>query len=944
MSILLKLNLKILKIVLGLYKAKEEFDLQVNKNKGYNSGIYIAQHNRITSTNVPKITPYIRILQILFILFGVYGTIFGFITALNIPVVKKYIIISMILSAIYFYYILQLNKIIKYILPITTCVYLMAVFEFYKEIQNGFWHIENIYIDYINDYFGLKIYPFIVEDYTPKTVITIFIIFASILLSFVVSSVILSNNIRGIFFLITLPIYSLPIFVGIIPRALPSILYFICCICIIGMGTAMRRYSNNQKVFHSNKKQVKKHRKKNIGLEKKFRYIIGFKIGAFLGGILLLLIAISTLMLPKKTYEEKYHLTDVKEKIQNELMNLSFDKVVEPFEHTKLSEIQLFKQQSRFDFGGLDGGDLGDHGEVTFDNKAVLKVEMPVNHSTVYLKGFVGSNYYGDKWGELTYAEEEEYSNIAKLWKKSDFEIGNQSAHFLSIIEKLDASTYPSLQFHKNEIRVSNVRSNTKYAYAPYYTNFDGMEDMNLLNQEYVTPNNRKENYTFSYYTLFNNLFMFDSEKEYQDTLQFYKNYEVDSLIDEDVQKELEEYRKYELSYRDFVYNTYTKLPSKGLDRLKQDINLMKYKNDDSYSLSDKISYVRYYLWNNTSYSLKPGVLPKGKDYIEYFLYENKLGYCAHYASAATMMLRSMGIPARYAEGYVVKSSNMDKGKIVSEGDFLIRGEDEGYKAFIKEVDVLDSNAHAWVEIYIDGYGWVPVECTPGYSFSEENDIATMNPVTSPSTPTVTPTISPETEEEEDTSNENPSDVEEKEPPKATTKPTENPDREYDNINSATSDKPSDTLVLDSQYQRKLGTIIARILLILFGVIFALFLRWLLGKMIASYKLKISSTDHKIIIYYKEMLRVLSYMGISLDESVSYEEAAKKVEEECDFFRNSEFTNIINITLKAKFGYRKPKEAEVEIMENMHHAILHELYKNKSSFRKWYYKYVKLLG
>ena len=69
-----------------------------------------------------------------------------------------------------------------------------------------------------------------------------------------------------------------------------------------------------------------------------------------------------------------------------------------------------------------------------------------------------------------------------------------------------------------------------------------------------------------------------------------------------------------------------------------------------------RINYVKSYLERHTDYSLSPGKLPRGKDFIEYFLYENKRGYCAHYASAATMIFRAMGIPARYVEGYAVGS------------------------------------------------------------------------------------------------------------------------------------------------------------------------------------------------------------------------------------------------------------------------------------------------
>ncbi len=84
---------------------------------------------------------------------------------------------------------------------------------------------------------------------------------------------------------------------------------------------------------------------------------------------------------------------------------------------------------------------------------------------------------------------------------------------------------------------------------------------------------------------------------------------------------------------------------------------------------------------------------PEGRDFVEYFLTESERGYCMHFASAAALLLRTMGIPARYVSGFTA--------------DTVAR----------QQVDVPDWAAHAWVEIYIDGYGWYPVEVTPGYDW-----------------------------------------------------------------------------------------------------------------------------------------------------------------------------------------------------------------------------------
>lgn len=118
----------------------------------------------------------------------------------------------------------------------------------------------------------------------------------------------------------------------------------------------------------------------------------------------------------------------------------------------------------------------------------------------------------------------------------------------------------------------------------------------------------------------------------------------------------------------------------------------------------------------NYSYTLRPGFYIGHPDYITHFLLESKKGYCAHFASAATMLFRQMGIPARYVEGYAFSYYN-----VVEEGT-LVEGAAysdyyEGYaplgETALIEMEIPDAYAHAWVEIYVDGMGWIVVDPTP---------------------------------------------------------------------------------------------------------------------------------------------------------------------------------------------------------------------------------------
>lgn len=150
------------------------------------------------------------------------------------------------------------------------------------------------------------------------------------------------------------------------------------------------------------------------------------------------------------------------------------------------------------------------------------------------------------------------------------------------------------------------------------------------------------------------------------------------------------------------------------------------YYVEDEYYLAKR---VRTMLKETTGYTLKPGALPSGKDFVEYFLTESHKGYCSHYASAGVILLRTLGVPARYVEGYAIQKDQFQT------------------KNGILCADVKDSNAHAWIEIYKDGIGWISVEMTPSYYSPGKPDqvVEVMNPEE-----TIAPTKAPESEETEE--------------------------------------------------------------------------------------------------------------------------------------------------------------------------------------------------
>ncbi|MCR5304154.1 MAG: hypothetical protein K6E33_06275 [Lachnospiraceae bacterium] len=153
-------------------------------------------------------------------------------------------------------------------------------------------------------------------------------------------------------------------------------------------------------------------------------------------------------------------------------------------------------------------------------------------------------------------------------------------------------------------------------------------------------------------------------------------------------------YREFEKVYKGLADTAYTAVPEKGLEGVRGLIDAYDLTGDEDPMIISALIYA--ILDNNAEYSTRPGFTPVNKDPVEYFLTESHRGYCQHYASAAVLMYRMCGVPARYAAGYVVGPDDF-----TDNGDGTWR------------VSVTGAMGHAWPEIFMEGYGWVPIEVTP---------------------------------------------------------------------------------------------------------------------------------------------------------------------------------------------------------------------------------------
>lgn len=176
--------------------------------------------------------------------------------------------------------------------------------------------------------------------------------------------------------------------------------------------------------------------------------------------------------------------------------------------------------------------------------------------------------------------------------------------------------------------------------------------------------------------------------------------------------------------------------------------NAQPYTDDDLYVPEENYEAVEYVIsqfeWMGTNeqiiqqlieyfqaeipYTIRPGRTPRDEDFVNYFILENQKGYCAHYATTAVLVLRYMGIPARYVEGYAIDYNQITEGELVEGAQYenYYEGYSELGKTALVEINVTDADAHAWIEIYDHENGWIPIEVTPVGEVEEVEDFWTM--------------------------------------------------------------------------------------------------------------------------------------------------------------------------------------------------------------------------
>ncbi|MCI8668877.1 MAG: transglutaminase domain-containing protein [Lachnospiraceae bacterium] len=382
-----------------------------------------------------------------------------------------------------------------------------------------------------------------------------------------------------------------------------------------------------------------------------------------------------------------------------------FNSVVEKLDIDELFTNGIFGGRSSkvIAAGGLGKGELGKADKISFSGKVMLNATMPLPKQDVYLKGYAASYYDGDRWSYSYYNNEYNHfltSYFNYYMSNNEFlNIGEAAEDIMSrpykAVQELDSNLYT--------IRIKNL-SGDNNCYIPYnalITQRQTIEDL-MVSGHRFTYNVDVLLYEFYNFTLQ------DYADLYEEKIREWRGYLWTPFIPTDEADEL---------YKDYAEETCLAVPD-DLIRLFDELlpDAPSYDGESPEELLDCIEYVRSYLQKHTEYTLNPGRM-EGKDFVKDFLVNKKKGYCTSYASATVLMLRYMGVPARYAEGYRIGFREIAVGSY-----------DRGTGEYT--FDVKDSSAHAWAEVYVHGIGFLPADTTPavdsdvpaGVPLSSDND------------------------------------------------------------------------------------------------------------------------------------------------------------------------------------------------------------------------------
>lgn len=308
----------------------------------------------------------------------------------------------------------------------------------------------------------------------------------------------------------------------------------------------------------------------------------------------------------------------------------------------------------------LPEGDFSDYQQGQEHQTAlIVTMQLP---EPMYLRGFTGAVFDDEQWLALENESLAEHKDLLYWLNLNAFHSASQ---FQAAAWKADLKP--------NSISIQNIGACSRYRYVPF----------SLCEGSYLSPEDLRCDGLAA-----------DGERTYFYTALFAGGHAVTQVLEQlqaSDDSDLLAYRQAERVYRDFVYAHYLQVPEEIETMLADEWNAVGTPTTKEAGATLALTFLnRCFPKEGTPETMDlPLRMAKGTSY--------------QYATVAVMTLRHFGIPARYAEGYVI-TEEMAKRAMPEES-----------------IEVTSGNGGAWAEVYQDGIGWIPMAMTPGGDVLAQN-------------------------------------------------------------------------------------------------------------------------------------------------------------------------------------------------------------------------------
>lgn len=322
--------------------------------------------------------------------------------------------------------------------------------------------------------------------------------------------------------------------------------------------------------------------------------------------------------------------------------------------------------------GGVQDGAVGSEEGYLIEDVEDLRLTLNTRpKETLFLKGYIGTVYRDGSWDNPSGSS---FDGAAMNWNTE----GSPRLYVqnLPFLRTAYASGAGEISAEPAQLLVERRNASNAYTYVPYGA------------------------YLNDYYQISSGDGAVAGQSEQEDRYYFFFREDTESVLTawnalEDTANVLD---RVEEAYRAFCQTHYREEWA-GMESLQETVDAVLAENrwTPEKNREEISAWIRQYLAEGYQFEKNPKPIPEGSDPVQYFLFTSRCGSSVHFASAAVLLYRMFGIPARYVVGYEVPA-------------VLFSAQAGGIYTAVVQGD----NAQAWAEIYVPGLGWQPKDMTPG--------------------------------------------------------------------------------------------------------------------------------------------------------------------------------------------------------------------------------------